>query len=37
MDLFEFLIWFYSWFFGLTIPAVILVYLYSKYEKKSVH
>ena len=37
MDLIEFLTWFYSIFFAAVIPAVILVYFYSKYEKKGVH
>jgi hypothetical protein len=37
MDMIEFLIWFYGWFFAVTIPAVLITYFYSKYEKKSVH
>jgi len=34
MDMIEFLIWFYSWFFGITIPAVIFVYVYNLMERR---
>lgn len=34
MDLFEFLKWFYSWFFAITIPAGIIVWIYNYIEKK---
>ena len=34
MTAFEFLTWFYSWFFAVTIPAVLFVYIYGLFEER---